>query len=492
VQRETWTWRGAFIFAVIGSAIGLGNIWRFPYVAYSSGGGAFLIPYFIALLTAGVPLMIMEFALGHRFQGGAPKALGSVGKKLEWVGWWATGVGFVIICYYAVVMAWAIRYIFSAAGLAWGADAKGYFFGEILRLTDGPGILGGIPLGVFVSFVVGWVLMYLIVYSGIKGVGKVVMITMPLPVLLLIVLAIRGVTLPGAAEGLTYYLQPSWSALLDAQVWIAAYGQVFFSLSVAMAILIAYASYLPRDGELVNNAFISSFSNCAFSFLAGFAVFGTLGYMAHTMGVPVSEVATGGVGLAFVVWPTAVSLIPVGAKLFGTLFFLLLLTAAIDSAFSLVEGIVTAVKDKWNMSRAMSVLVVVAPAFVIGLLFCTGGGLYWLDIVDRYINDFGLAVVGLIQCIVVGWIYGADKIRKYVNERSEIKLGAWFDFCIKYLTPAILLVILGKTLYDRITIAYEGYDQWALIIGGWAVVILLPLIAVLFSRFRGGVKADAG
>ena len=235
-QRETWSWRGAFICAIIGSTVGLGNIWRFPYVAYSSGGGAFFIPYFIALLTAGIPLMIMEFVIGHKFQQGAATAFRSINRKFEWAGWWPTLIGFIIITYYGVIMAWSIRYIFSAATLAWGNDAKGYFFNDVLGLTASPGILGGIQWPIFLAYLVGWIAMYYIVKSGVKGVGKVVMITMPLPVIILIVLMIKGLTLPGAAEGLNYYLKPEWSQLTNAKVWLAAYGQIFYSLSVAMAI----------------------------------------------------------------------------------------------------------------------------------------------------------------------------------------------------------------------------------------------------------------
>ncbi|MBO8127172.1 MAG: sodium-dependent transporter [Firmicutes bacterium] len=488
-KRETWSWRGAFVFAVIGSAVGLGNIWRFPYTAYSSGGGAFLIPYFVALLTAGIPLMIMEFSLGHKFRQGAVTAFRSLGKKFEWAGWWATLVAFVIITYYGVIMAWAIRFVFSSLTLAWGSDPEGYFFGQVLHLTDSPGILGGIQWPLFFAYLAGWLAMYYIVKSGVKGVGKVVMITMPLPVILLIIMIIRGVTLPGAMEGLNFFLKPEWSQLLNPDVWLSAYGQIFYSLSVAMAILIAYASYLPEDAEITNNAFLASFSNCAISFLAGFAVFSTLGYMAAQSGVAVSEVATAGVGLAFVVFPQAINLLP-GAPLFGVLFFLLIISAGIDSAFSLVEGVVTSVADRWNLSRNTAVAVVTLPAFLIGVLYVTGAGLYWLDIVDHFINAFSLTVMGLIECIVVGWIYGADKIRKYANERSEILLGKWYDFCIKYLTPAILITIIGMSLYKELQGPYGGYPLWSLLVGGWLLVISIPIVSYLLGR-RGKAEAES-
>ncbi len=482
--RERWTWRGAFVFAVIGSAVGLGNIWRFPYLAYENGGGAFLIPYFIALVTTGVPLMILEFALGHKFGAGAPIAMRRLRESFEWVGWWATVVGFIIITYYAVVMAWTIRYMVSAATLAWGEDAGGYLFGQVLQLTDSPFTLGGIPLPVFIAFVIGWVLMYLIVRSGIKGVGRVVMISMPLPVLLLIILVLRGLTLPGAIDGINYYLEPDFAKLADPQVWLAAYGQIFFSLSLALAILIAYASYLPGDAEIVNNAFLASFVNCGISFLAGLAVFSVLGYMALEQGVDVAHVAAGGVGLAFVVFPTGLGLLPAGASLFAVLFFLLLFSAAIDSAFSLVEGVVTSVADKWNLTRSQAVTAVTLPAFLLGTLFTTGAGLYWLDIVDHFINNFGLVLVGLVECIIVGWFWGAKEVREYVNARSEIKLGPWYEFCIKYPTPLMLTLTLIWSLYKELRAPYEGYPLSALFLGGWAVVIAAPIVAYVLSKLH--------
>lgn len=480
-MREQWTWRGAFIFAVVGSAVGLGNIWRFPYVAYDNGGGAFLIPYLVALLTAGIPLMMLEFSIGKKFRRSAPMAFARIKKKFEFVGWWPSLVAFVIICYYGAVMAWGIRFIFSSFTLAWGDNPVDYFLGDILRLTDGPGALGSLPWDIFLAFLVGWIIVYLIIYKGVKGIGKVVTITTPLPVIILIILAIRGITLPGAVEGLTFYLQPDFSAIFDPAVWLAAYGQVFFSLSLAMAILIAYSSYLPDDADVSNNVFISAFADAGIAFLAGLAVFSTLGYMAMVQDVAVTEVVASGVILAFAVFPQALSLLP-GATVFAVLFFVLLVTFAIDSQFSLVESSVSSIMDKYNLKRSKAVAIVCIPAFLIGIIFVTGGGLYWLDIVDRFVNNFGLVVVGLLTCIVVGHIYGIEKVRDYINSTSEVKIGRWFDFCIKYLTPVVLIVILISSLIEDITVPYEGYPQWALIIGGWLMVIALPVVSYLLMK----------
>jgi NSS family neurotransmitter:Na+ symporter len=487
-KRENWSWRGAFVFAVLGSAVGLGNAWRFPYMVAQNGGGAFLIPYIFALLTAGSPLMMLEFGIGHKFLGAPPIAYRRANKKLEMVGWWGNAASFVIITYYGVVLAWAINYLVHALTLAWGDDTTGFFL-NFLRVSEGPHILGGLNVPVLIAFVIGWIMVIAIIRSGVTGLGKVVVFTAIAPVILLIILSIRGITLEGALAGLDYYLSPNFAALADLTVWRDAYSQVFFSLSLGMGVLIAYASYLPRDAELSNNVFIASLADAGIAFLAGLAIFSTVGYMAAQQGAAVADVAgSGGIGLAFMVFPQVINLLP-GAAAFGVIFFLLLITLAIDSQFSLVEGCVGAVMDKWNLSRGTALAIVSLPGFLIGLVFVTNGGLHWLDIVDKFVNGYGLIVVGLVECIAIGWIIGPQKIRDYVNGLSEIKVGKWFDFCVKYLTPAALIFILVFNLIIDIKEPYGGYPQWALNVG-WAMVILLPIVAFIFSKLKTAKEAD--
>ncbi len=326
VGRDRWMNRAAFTMAAIGSAVGLGNVWRFPFVAYQNGGGAFLIPYLVALLTAGIPLMILEYGLGQKMQGSAPHSFAKVGKRWEWLGWWAILVGFIIVAYYAVVMAWCWNYLYYSVSLAWKGQTQDFFYHRVLRLTDGPGELGGIRWPVVLGLVLTWVSIIWIVRHGVRRVGKVVMITVPVPIILIAVFVVRGLTLPGAMEGIKYYLTPDFSKLLEPRVWLAAYGQIFFSLSLGFGILIAYASYLPRRSDVNNNALITSFANCGTSYFAGFAVFSILGYFAQITGMGVQKVVAGGPGLAFVTYPQAISLLPGVPSLFGVLFFLTLLT----------------------------------------------------------------------------------------------------------------------------------------------------------------------
>ena len=474
-----------FIMAAIGSAVGLGNIWRFPYVAYANGGGAFIIPYLVALFTAGIPLMILEFGLGSMMRGSAPVSLARIKKGYEWIGWLAILVGFLVIVYYAVIMGWALVYFVYSLDLSWGKDPANFFNQSFLNLSSGPHELGGIRWPILGAAVLCWLTIYFSIFRGVKTVGKIVMWTVPVPIILLLVFVVRGLTLPGAMEGLRYYLTPDLTALYNPQVWLAAYGQIFFSLSIGFGVMITYASYLPKGSDIVNNAFITSLGNCGFSFLSGLAVFSVLGYLAQASNVAVEKVVASGPSLAFVTYPAAINLLPFGARVFGALFFLLLLTLAIDSAFSLVEATVASVRDKWKITRGKANLVVCFVALVFGIIYTTRGGLFWLDIVDHFLNNFVLVLVGLAECLVIGYVFGARRMRSFVNEVSDFTIGVWWDICIKFITPAILGISLVWVLIQRITGGYEGYPGWAVLLGGGGIVVLAVTLALLFSASRG-------
>lgn len=482
-HRDRWASRQAFIMAAVGSAIGLGNLWRFPMVAYNNGGGAFLIPYIVALMTAGIPLMILEYSLGSLFQKSSPGSLHAANPKFEMIGWWALGIGSTISFYYAVIMGWSWDYLACSFGTLPWCDGAQEFFDGILGLTSGPGEIGHVSWPALLGLAATWALIYWIIKKGVLRVGKVVMITVPLPAVLLVLILIRGLTLPGAAEGLRYYLTPQFSALANAQTWLQAYGQVFFSLSLGFGILTAYASYLPKRSDVTNNAFITSFANCGFSFFAGFAVFSVLGYLAQAQGVPIDSVVKGGPGLAFVIYPTAMSLMPL-APIVSVMFFLTLLTLGIDSAFSIVEGAVAGLRDKWPFSQEKAALYFCIFGFLMGIIFTTGAGIFWLDIVDRWMNDYGLVVIGFLECIAIGWFYGTDKLKKYINEVSDFRIGIWWDIFIKWVTPLALGWAIVASIVNDFSQPYGDYPGWALAVGGWAWMAVIVTTAALITRMR--------
>ena len=368
MKRERWSSKLIFMFAAIGSAVGLGNVWRFPYLAGKYGGGAFLIPYILMLLILGIPLLIMEFAIGQRMQLGAIGSFRKIQHKLSGIGLGGVLCGFVVVSYYAVVMAWSLIYFIHSFTLKWGSNTKEFFFQKVLHLSKGVGEIGYISVGIVFALVIVWVLVYFSVWKGVKSVGKVVIVTMPLPVILLIILLIRGITLPGAMTGVIFYLKPNFSALLDIEVWGAAMSQIFFTLSLAFGIMIAYASYQHEKSDIAKSAIITSLVNAGISIIAGFAVFATLGYMATQSGTDIKELAASGPSLAFIVFPKALSLIP-WAPLFSVLFFVMLITLAIDSAFSLVEAASTVIHDKYPHIRKEDLsLYVCVIGFICGII----------------------------------------------------------------------------------------------------------------------------
>jgi len=469
--------------AAIGSAVGLGNIWRFPYVAYKNGGGAFLIPYFVALFTVGIPLLIAEFAVGSIFRKSAPSSLKMISKKAEWVGWWGVFCAFFISIYYSTIMAWCLCYLFHSFSLIWQPDAANFFYNKFLGVTSSPSVLGGINIQIVFALLFIWVSIYLILYKGVKSIGKVVAITVPLPTILLLILALRGLTLPAATTGLEFYLSPDFSKLASPSVWLAAYAQIFFSLSLAQGIMIVYASFLKKGSDISNNAFITALADGGTAFLAGFAVFSVLGYLAYQTGVPMEEIARGGIGLAFITYPTAIAKMPFAASFFGIIFFTALLTFGIDSAFSMVESITNAFKDKFAISREKATFVVCMIGFLIALILATGGGIFWIDIMDHFISNFALVFIGLLECLIFGYILGGEKLRKYVNEVSEIKIGKWFSIMLKLFAPLVLISIALATMAELISKGYGGYPAWTLVVGMF-IVIFAIIISVVVARLK--------
>ncbi len=375
-------------------------------------------------------------------------------------------------------MAWSLIYLLASFGVKWSGNAEGYFFQEVLQISEGVNILGGINWFILLSLFVVWLLVYCCVWEGTKSVGKVVLYSVPLPVILLGVLLIRAVTLPGFLQGWEMYLKPTWSALLNPEVWTAAFSQIFYTLSLAFGIMIAYASYKKSEDDIAKDTWMTALLNSGTSLFAGFVVFAVLGYMAWKTGTPIEELAASGPGLAFVVFPEALSLMPLPG-LFSVLFFLMLLLLGIDSAFSLAEALNAAILDQYkHLQTAKVSMVVCFAASIAGIIYTTRAGLYFLDIVDHFVTSYNLLLVGIFQTILAGWIYGAEKLRRYINQVSDWQVGKWWNVSIKYIIPIVLTTLLVTQFSKDIKIPYQGYPTWALSIG-WAIA-LLPFLLFLF------------
>jgi NSS family neurotransmitter:Na+ symporter len=254
--------------------------------------------------------------------------------------------------------------------------------------------------------------------------------------------------------------------------------------------MIAYGSFQARKPEITNNAFITALANCGTSFFAGFAVFSTLGYLAFVSGVPVAEVSTDGTGLAFMVYPTAISKLPALNSLFAVIFFAMLLTLGIDSAFALQEAFTTGICDKWKLSKDKVNLIFCVFACLISLIYATYGGYYWFDITDAWIGAFGLVVAGLMHCVLVGYFLDMKKFREHINAISELKVGSLWIFMVRYLTPVVLTVILIINIRNEIREPYGGYPAWATVLGGWLVLVAFAVLGWYFYKKKA--PSDGG
>ncbi|MFD3686701.1 sodium-dependent transporter [Nocardiopsis sp. NPDC058631] len=491
--REQWGTRAGFLMAAIGSAVGLGNIWRFPYIAYENGGGAFLLPYLIALLTAGIPLLVLEYSIGHKYRSSAPLSYRRIARPAEAIGWWQVAICFVVAVYYAVIIAWSVRFVGFSVSQEWGEDPNAFFFNDFLQMSDAPGMVSGYVSGVAWPLVGVWAVVLAVLALGVRnGIEKANKVFIPLLVVLFLLLVAQALTLDGATLGLDALFTPDWSAMLDGSVWVAAYGQIFFSLSIGFAIMVTYASYLRRKADLTGSALVAGFSNSSFELLAGIGVFAALGFMANAAGTGVDEVATSGIGLAFVAFPQIISTLPLGGALFGILFFGSLTVAGLTSLISIVQVIVSAVQDRLGLGRVQSVLMVGgATALASILLFPTPEGLHFLDVFDHFINQYGIALAGLVMIIVFGWILRKlPMFQAHTNAVSSLRLGTWWKVALAGVTPILLGFMMWDSVRTELSENYAGYPTGFLLSAGWGLAIGAIVLGIVISLFPWK-RADA-
>ncbi|MFC6205335.1 MULTISPECIES: sodium-dependent transporter [Psychrobacter] len=486
-QRENWSGRTGFIIAAIGSAVGLGNIWRFPYVAYDNGGGAFMVPYLIALLTAGIPLLFLDYAIGHKYRAAAPRAYKKMVPSAQFVGWWQTLVSFVIAIYYAAVIVWAGSYMFFSFGQKWGEDTTTFFVSDFVHHT---GDLTSVFVPqMFVGLLIVWAVSMLIMFGGIrKGVELANKICLPLLLILFGIMVFKAVNLPGAVIGLNAFFEPNWVKMQDPNVWLAAYGHVFFSLSVGFGIMVTYASYLQKNTNLTGAGLVVGFANSSFELIAGIGIFAAIGFMAQSTGQDVSEVASGGVGLAFFVFPKIISTMGASGDIVGFLFFGSLVVAGISSLISILEVPISAFQDKFDWPRKKAVAVIGGVCAIISIAaFSTGSSLVLVDVIDHFANNIGIVAGGLMSIIWLTW-FNRRKIPgilAHINRVSSIKLGGAWIFMLTVITPTVLTIALGLKIVDLVKTPYEGYSTTILLLFGWGIVVFFGLGAFVLSSMKG-------
>lgn len=491
-QRENWSARSGFILAAIGSAVGLGNIWRFPYVSYENGGGAFFIPYLIALMTAGFPLLFLDYVVGQRHKGAPPTAYRRLVKSAESIGWWQVAVCSIIGIYYASVLSWAGSYTIFAMNQAWGEDTEKFFFETYLHnsseltMTFAPNLL--------VAIVVVWAIVLFIMYGGIKkGIELSNKIFIPLLIVMFGIMVVQAVSLPGSTKGLEAFFTPNWTAMANPKVWLAAYGHVFFSMSVGFGIMVTYASYLGRNANLTGSGLVVGFANSSFELLAGIGIFSVLGFMAQASGVPISEVVKGGIGLAFIAFPKIASTMGDAGDIIGVLFFASLFIAGLTSMVSILQVPVSSIQDKFGWSKNKAVSVVVGISAIVSIsMFSTTNAITFVDIVDNFTNSIGIVLGAILSIVWVMWFnrHLLPKLITHINNISSVKVGTGWTIMLTIVTPISLIVTLSLSLYDVLTKGYGDYPMVVQVVFGWGVVAIFAIAALVLPRIKGHEHHD--
>ncbi|KAF3841301.1 hypothetical protein F7725_007163 [Dissostichus mawsoni] len=435
--RPTWSRQIEFTLAGIGCAVGLGNVWRFPYLCYRSGGGAFLVPYLLMLVVLGVPLLYMELIVGQYTRRGPVHALANVCPLLKGVGIASVAISFIMCTYYNLVITWALYYLFSSfqSPLPWqncnntwntqnctshvtnssysSTASQEFFKYKMLQQTGGVDEAGLIRWELFLILLLAWIIIYFCIFKGVKSTGKVVYFTALFPYIILIALLINNVQLPGALDGITFFIVPDWNMLLSVEVWVNAAAQIFNSIGIGFGSLLAMSSYNSfNNNNVLKDTLTIAIINSLTSLLAGFVIFSAFGYMSHLQGIPVSDLAVDGPGLVFVVYPQAFSNMPV-SQLWAVIFFFMLLCLGLDSEFAMVEVMVTSLMDefyhkliKFFKRKELFVLAVCGAAAILGIPCVMQVGIYVFQLMDHYTAIVSIMFLAFFEIIAICWCYG--------------------------------------------------------------------------------------
>lgn len=534
--RDQWGGKYEFLLSCIGYCVGLGNVWRFPYLCYRNGGGVFLIPYFIMLFFTGMPLFLMELSLGQ-YGAAGPITVWKCCPLLKGIGIGMLCVSTLVCLYYNVIIAWTFYYLGSSfqSPLPWSCDAiqnialcanktnstqspSEVFWNEkVLGVVHSTGLSdpGPVRWPLALCLLAAWIIIFLCMLKGIHSSGKVVYVTATFPYFVLVVLIIRGATLEGSLDGVAFYLTPNWDQLANAQVWNDAASQIFYSLGIGVGGLLSMASYNKFDNNVIRDTIIITIGNCCTSFFAGFAIFSILGHMAWRKGVPVGKVADSGPGLAFVAYPEALALLP-GSVFWSILFFLMLFMLGVDTLFGNMEGICTAVLDEFpqlrsNLKHKTLFLAVLCFSFyLMGLLLITDGGIYWFTLIDSFSTSFGLIIITLFMCIGISFFYGVNQFCQDIVDMICrcppwcTKMLLYFKACWVVFTPFLLTFILTYIFIEmyRTSLRYGSYVYpiWGKALGVcmgalcclqiliWAIVAVSKESGTLKDRFKKSIR----
>ncbi|ROT67869.1 sodium- and chloride-dependent GABA transporter 2 [Penaeus vannamei] len=501
-EREQWGSKFDFLLSVIGFCVGLGNVWRFPYLCYKNGGGAFLVPYVICALIGGMPMFFLEVGIGQ-FMSEGGISVWKMSPLFQGIGYAAIVVCNWLNVYYIVIIAWAFYYFiysfqaelpWASCGNWWNTDCcvsagnhtiieeikalnktpkdsvVEFWDRRVLQITDGVDEMGTMVWPLFGTLLFAWVLTYFAIWKGVKVTGKIMYFTATFPYVMLTALLVRGATLPGASEGIRFYLEPKWEKVLEYQVWNDAGTQVFYSYAVALGGMVALGSYNKFNNNFIKQCTFLCVCNSMTSLFAGFGIFSVLGFMSYQLELPMTEVAEAGPGLAFIAYPKAMASMPL-APLWSALFFCMILMVGLDSQFVQVESVVTAIVDLFpdylRVGRRREALVfgVCAFDFLLGCTMVMQGGMYVFQIFDTF-SASGIILLTICFCesMVIAWVYGAKRFYDNMAMMLGYTVNPVLMICWKFLTPLLTFAMVIFAIVFHTPLTYNKsyvYPAWA-------------------------------
>ncbi|CAD7090230.1 unnamed protein product [Hermetia illucens] len=533
-ERESWDSKLTFLLATIGYAVGLGNVWRFPYLAQKNGGGAFLVPYFVMLFIQGIPIFYLELAVGQRLRKGAIGVWNQISPFLGGIGISSAVVSYIVALYYNTIIAWCLIYFLHSfeSPLPWAecptrlyknytydlepecvasSPTQYYWYRSTLMSSSSVNEPEQFNYYMALALVVSWFLVYICMVQGITSSGKIVYITAIFPYIVLIIFFFRGITLKGASDGILHLFTPRWEEVLEPVVWLEAGTQIFFSLGLAFGGLIAFSSYNPANNNCYRDALLVSLTNCGTSMFAGVVVFSVIGFKAHatfdrcvehrnemlsinkTKGLPVCDLqeelanSASGTGLAFIIFTEAINQFP-GAQLWAVLFFLMLFTLGIDSQFGTLEGVATSLVDMKlfpNLPKEYIIGGLCCSCCAISMCFAHGAGSYIFQLMDSFAGNFPLLIIALCECLSISYIYGVRRFADDIELMTGSRPSLYWMFCWKYLSPIAMITILCASVFELATNG-SSYPAWNAVTGmteqmewpHWCIVVAGCLILV--------------
>ncbi|XP_012272454.1 sodium- and chloride-dependent GABA transporter 1 [Orussus abietinus] len=530
-ERGGWDNKLDFLFSCISVSVGLGNVWRFPYLCYKNGGGAFLVTYGIAMVFCGIPIFFQEVAIGQYLGAGGMTLVGQLCPLLQGVGYATMTIVFFLDIYYCVIISWTLFYLISIfttlPGLPWSGcgnwwntencfDAQSaenstklshkshlanssahhttpveeFWDRRVLGISSGIEDLGGMQWELLGCLILGWLLVYLIIRRGLHQSGKIIWFSALFPYVVLFILLGRAATLDGARDGLLYYVTPRWEELLNPRPWIDGATQIFFAYSIGTGALPALGSYNKFHHNCYKDALITCVVNTLTCLLAGCVTFSILGHIALEQGTEVSEVVKSGPGLVFLTYPEVVLKLP-GAPVWAFIFFVMLIILGIDSEFCIVESFITGVVDYWpdvlRPHRNQFTIAICVLMFLLGVPMVTRGGVYIFQLMDFY-SASGMSIlwVCFFQTIAISWIFGVKKFCDCVHQMMGVRLNMFWYICWLVFAPVIMAFIFVFQCVQYKPLKYGNsyeYPTWAEVLGfglSFSSMIWIPAYAIYY------------